>query len=225
MKMKKLIVPGVYLTAILLVMGSIYLTVSGINKYYSKRDDFNYSIDAMNEKPTDIVPKEVIPVNTDETKTEETSKKTTTILKPYLSDKVTIGRNYYNYQGEQKDQENSIIFYENTYMQNTGIDYVSEEAFDVVSVLPGKVISISSDDSLGNIIKIEHEKNIISVYEGVNNIKVKENDQIKEGTVIATSGTSNINTNFKESLHFEVYYKGEIINPEEFYKMNLNNIE
>ena len=223
--MKKLIIPGVYLTAILLVVGSIYFTISGINKYYSKKENFDYSIDAIKELPRENnIDNQIIPVNNDITETEELNKKIV-IQKPFISDKVSVGRNYYNYQGEKNDQESSIIFYENTYMQNTGIDYVSEEPFEIINVLPGKVISVTSDENLGNIIKIEHDNDFVSIYEGVNDIKVKENDILSEGTVIASSGTSNINNNFKQSLHFEVYHKGEIINPEKFYNMDLNNLE
>lgn len=43
-------------------------------------------------------------------------------------------------------------------MQNSGVDYVSDEVFDVISVLAGKVISVDTDEILGNIVKIEHDK-------------------------------------------------------------------
>mgnify|MGYP003299714825 CR=1 FL=1 len=43
----------------------------------------------------------------------------------------------------------TIIIYENTYMQNSGVDYVSSNLFDVVSILGGTIISIEENDILG----------------------------------------------------------------------------
>ena len=109
-------------------------------------------------------------------------------------------------------------------MQNSGVDYISETAFDVVSVLDGEVISIETDPTLGNIVKIKHDKNIITVYQGIDNVSLKEGDLINQGTIIGTSGTSKINTNYTTSLHFEVYYNGELIDPENFYSLNIEDL-
>ena len=176
----------------------------------------DYSINGLTDTPSKAVQAE-------ETKVEE-SNNNQQILRPYTSDKVSIGRYFYDFEGDEQKQENSIILYENTYMQNTGVDYISEEQFDVVSVLPGKIASIDKDEILGNIIKIEHEKDIVTVYEGIDNINLKVGDEVTAGQIIATSGTSNINANYKTSLHFEVYYKGSIIDPENFYTLNLNEL-
>ena len=64
------------------------------------------------------------------------------IVRPYLDSSVSIAKTFYDYEGESTEQENSIIFYEDTYMQNSGVDYVSTNVFDVVSVLNGTIISI-----------------------------------------------------------------------------------
>ena len=214
-KLKSWVVPCVYLTALIMVIGSIYLTISSINNYFSDKNDFNYSINGMTKTP-------LYPVQGTETKKEETT--STNIIRPYKSDKVEIGRYFYDKDSSEELQQKSIIYYENTYMQNTGVDYISDESFEIINVLPGKVLSVENDEILGNIIKIEHDKNFISVYEGIDNIKVKEGDTINENTVIATSGTSLINNNFKNSLHFEVYYNGKLIDPEKFYTININEL-
>ena len=56
-----------------------------------------------------------------------------TIVKPYLSDDVRIAKFFYDYNDSTDNQEKAIIFYENTYMQNSGVDYASENVFDVIS--------------------------------------------------------------------------------------------
>ena len=65
-------------------------------------------------------------------------------------------------------QEKSITYYDGTYIQNSGVDFVGENRFDVISVLSGKVINVKEDDSLGKIIDIEHDKDFISIYHIIN---------------------------------------------------------
>ena len=208
---KKLIIPTVYLVAVLSVIGAIYLTITGIDKYFKEKEKFDYSINGLTNSPVKAVQGE-------ETNT------VSSIIRPYKSDKVSIGRYFYDFEGDTTEQENAIIFYENTYMQNTGVDYIAEDTFDVISVLPGTIKSVETDEILGNIIKIEHEKDVLTVYEGIDNISIKEGDKVNQGQVIGTSGTSSINSNYATSLHFEVYYKGSIIDPENFYSLNINEL-
>ena len=85
------------------------------------------------------------------------------MLKPYTDEKVTVGKYFYDYKADSSKQEGSIIYHENTYMQNSGIDYILDKEFEVVSVLDGTVTNVSKDKLLGNIIEIKHENNYISV--------------------------------------------------------------
>ena len=41
-------------------------------------------------------------------------------------------------------------------MPNTGILYSSNESFDVISVLDGKVEDVKTDNLIGNIVTIKH---------------------------------------------------------------------
>lgn len=109
-------------------------------------------------------------------------------------------------------------------MQNSGVDYVSDEVFDVISVLAGKVISVDTDEVLGNIVKIEHDKNIITTYQGIDKVALKVGDVVSQGTIVGVSGKSLVNSNYTTSLHFEVNYKGELIDPEKFYSLNVNEL-
>lgn len=205
-KVKKLIVPSIYVTAVTIIIASIVLVTTSINKYLTIPRDYNYSIQTEFENTLPVVDVE------------------NTIIKPYLSENVTVGKYFYDFEADEERQQNSIIFYENTYMQNSGVDYVSDETFDIVSVLDGEVMSIETDATLGNIVKIKHDKNIITVYQGIDNIEIEEGTKINQGTIIGTSGTSKINTNYTTSLHFEVYYNGELIDPESFYTLNIEDL-
>ena len=151
-------------------------------------------------------------------------KEETVINRPYKDENVKILKNFYNFQDDEQTQENSIIYYESTYMQNSSVAYGGVDSFDVISILDGKVIKVTQDDLVGNVIEIEHENNIISVYQSVDNIKVKVNDQVKQGDVIATSGTSIINKDLNSHLLFELVVNNEISNPENFFGKKLSEI-
>lgn len=209
-RFKELVIPTIYLISVALVIASIVLVVTGVNKYMTTPTEYDYVINkTFNESTTPVI-------NTDTN---------LSIIKPYLSEDVTVGRYFYDFESPTEDQQKSIIYYENTYMQNTGVDYVSNNKFDVISILDGEVISIESDSTLGNIIKIQHDNNLISVYEGIEEITLTEGSEVTQGEILGVSGTSKINPEYNSSLHFEVYYKGEVIDPENIYTLTVADLE
>ena len=161
----------------------------------------------------EILTDNALPVSKEETQTTSNED----IVRPYTSEKVKIGKNYYDYKSEEQKQEDSIIYYENTYMQNTGTDYTSDEIFDINAISDGTVTSITTDDIVGTTIKIEHQNNMISIYQSVKDVKVKEKDTVTKGQVIATSGTNNISSDLGNHLHFELYKDNVLVNPEEIF--------
>ena len=160
----------------------------------------------------EILTDNVMPVSKEETQEEAAS-----IIRPYDDKTVEIGKSFYDYKAETENQEDSIIYYENTYIQNTGVDYVSKEIFQVKTIADGTVISITEDDIVGTTVKIEHPNNMISVYQSVKDVKVKEKDTVTQGQVFATSGTNNINSELGNHLHFELYKENILVNPEDFF--------
>ena len=140
-------------------------------------------------------------------------------IKPFTSEKVSIRKYYYQSSDDDARQVKSLIKYENIYMPNTGLLYTSEDEFEVVAILSGKVTNIKEDELLGNIIEIEHKNGLVTIYENVKDIIIKEGDEISQGEVIAKSANSNIDDNNQYSLHFEVYKDNTLINPETLYEM------
>ncbi len=177
-------------------------------------DTYNDNLDYVSYE---ILTDNVMPVSTEEEQT------IADIIRPYTDNTVEIGKSYYDYEAEEKSQEDAIIYYENTYIQNTGVDYVSENVFEVNAIADGTVLSVTTDDIVGTTIKIEHNNEMISVYQSVNDVKVKEKDQVTQGQVIATSGTNNISSDLGNHLHFELYNKNILVNPEDFFANNEGN--
>lgn len=200
-KIKNLTVPAIYVLTILVFGTSMYLIQRIVNNNrFESKEDMEY---VDKEIVTD---NEYIPVVNIEP----------TIMKPFLNMNVTVSKTFYDYLGEIKNQENSIIFYENTYMQNSGIDYTYTETFDIISILDGTVIEITDNEILGKTVKIRHSNDLISTYQSLSEVKVKVDDTVLRGQVIGTSGTCTLySTN--SNLHFELYYQGQNVNPEDYY--------
>ncbi len=146
------------------------------------------------------------------------------IIKPYISDKVQILKKYYDIEGSKEDRQNAIIYYNDTYMQNSGILYMSQESFDVISVLDGTVVDVKKDDVLGNVVEIKHSNNLISTYEGLNTINVKKDQLVKQGDVIGKSGKLQISEQVENGLLFELIYNGKMVNPEKYFDKKVNDL-
>ena len=121
-------------------------------------------------------------------------------------------------------KEKSIVYYENTYMPNTGIDYAREEVFDVLAIYDGTVIDVTEDELLGKTVRIRHNNELISVYQGVDNIEVSNGEMVFTGSKIATSGKNKINKDLGNQLHLEIYKSGIYINPENIINQKIGDI-
>ena len=117
------------------------------------------------------------------------------------------------------------MYYEHTYLQNSGILYSAPEVFDIVSAYDGTVTNIDQDEILGNVVEITHNPNLKTVYYSLGEISVKKDDVITSGSIIGKSGDNLLDDESENCLLFEVYYNGNTINPEEFYTMNINDLQ
>ena len=145
------------------------------------------------------------------------------IFKPYENETVKVLKGYYDRSDDPKVQEKALIYYQNTYMPNTGVLYSSNESFDVISVLDGKVEDVKTDNLIGNIVTIKHSNNLFTSYQSLNEVMVsvvmKSNKDL-----IGTSGPNQITPDSENMLLFEVIYNGVNINPESFYQMNIKDL-
>ena len=209
-RIKPILVPVIYGVCVVAFLFSMYFAQKfAKNLLFQKQSDIEYVDGEITESENKDIP--VV----------STSVK---IVKPYLDETVKLVRSFYDYEGDSADQEKAIILYEDTYMQNSGTDYANENVFDVISILDGTVISVEDNDILGTTVEVRHSNELISVYQSLSDVSVKENDQIIQGQIIAKSGTSNINKDLGNHLHFELYYKGKIVNPEEYYNKSVDEL-
>ena len=143
------------------------------------------------------------------------------IVRPYQNDQITICKKFYD---GNENRENSIILFNDTYIQNTGIIYTSNEEFGVVSILNGEVIDIKQDELLGNVVTIKHDNDFISIYEGLKTLYVNKGDRVLQNTMIGKSGPLSFEVNLPNALLFELSKNGSFVNPEEYYDKNINEL-
>lgn len=153
----------------------------------------------------------------DENEDIEVINETPKMIKPFKDESVATTKYFYNYQADNATQEKSILYHENTYIQNSGMDFTKNETFDVITVLNGTVINVKEDELLGKIVEIQHDNNFVSSYQSLSDVSVKKNDTVKQGQVIGKSGTNSIDKELGNHLHFELYLNSQVVNPEDYF--------
>ncbi len=83
------------------------------------------------------------------------------------------------------------------------------------SILDGHVIFASFTPSTGYVTIIQHRDNLVSVYKHCEALLKKEGVFVKGGEVIALAGSTGELTTGPH-LHFELWYKGNAVNPEDY---------
>lgn len=187
-----------------ILFGTVFYIKSLSNKSY--KDNYNYI-----DKPILNDLKPVI-------------KDTKTITRPFLDENVKIKVNYYDYKSTEDEQKSALIYFENTYLQNSGVVYGMDNDFDVVSILDGVVTEVKEDKTLNTIVTIKHENNVISVYQGLKDVTVKKDEEISSGTVIGKSSESNMLKNYKSTILFELIVNGTNVNPENYYNKTIDEL-
>ena len=99
-------------------------------------------------------------------------------------------------------------------IRHYGVDLVAKERESVLATLDGTVVYAGFDSNQGNVIQLQHKNGFISVYKH-NALLLKEvGDIVQAGEAIALVGnTGKLSTG--PHLHFELWYKGNPVNPEE----------
>ncbi|MDR1339621.1 MAG: M23 family metallopeptidase [Prevotellaceae bacterium] len=96
-----------------------------------------------------------------------------------------------------------------------GIDIVSSPNDVVVATLDGTVIMSEWTLETGYVILIQHNDNVVSVYKHNAKLLKKQGSKVKAGDAIAIMGNSGELT-YGPHLHFELWFKGIPVNPEQF---------
>ncbi len=207
-RLKKFVLPTVYV----MVIGVLFISISFLgNILQSKVEYGNMAVSALKDNVT--------PVGKTDNVVESR------IERPYVSSNVSISKSFYDMMDDEAKQQNSLVYYENTYLQNSGVLYSSTSAFDVICAIDGKVTNVSKDEILGNFVEITHNPNLKTIYYSLSEVQVKKDDTVMSGDVLGKSGDNSLNGETENCLLFEVYHNGTAIDPEDFYNMSMEDLK
>ena len=206
LKLRPFVIPLIYTLFVITLLTTVFIN----NKSYKKDKDENnltYVSSSIFDTYTPVINTEA------------------KILRPYTSSDVTIGKDYYSSNDNQETQNKSIIYYSNTYMPNSGIDYVLDKTFDIQVILDGEVIEVKDEELLGKTITIRHTTDLISIYQSLSEVNVEKGEQVSIGQVIGKSGTNELSKDLGNHLHFELIYKGQNVDPENYFDKKISELE
>lgn len=207
-RLKKFVLTTVYV----MVIGVLFISISFLgNILQSKVKYGNMAVSALKDNVT--------PVGKTDNVVESR------IERPYVSSNVSISKSFYDMTDDEAKQQNSLVYYENTYLQNSGVLYSSTSAFDVICAIDGKVTNVSKDEILGNFVEITHNPNLKTIYYSLSEVQVKKDDTVMSGDVLGKSGDNSLNGETENCLLFEVYHNGTAIDPEDFYNMSIEDLK
>ena len=103
---------------------------------------------------------------------------------------------------------------------HSGMDFSANIGTPVYATGDGRVIKVGWESGYGKIIKIDHGFGYVTWYAHLNNYKVRVGQRVVRGEVIGEVGNTGKSTG--PHLHYEVHVKGKVVNPVNYYFMDLS---
>lgn len=106
---------------------------------------------------------------------------------------------------------------------HAGMDFTAPVGTDIYATANGTVQSAGWQQGYGNCVQINHGYGYLTLYGHMSAIKVRIGQPVKRGDVIGLVGSTGKSTG--PHLHYEVHYRGEIMNPQNYYYLDLSPAE
>ena len=103
---------------------------------------------------------------------------------------------------------------------HAGMDFTAPIGTDIYATGNGTIIAAGWQQGYGNCVQINHGYGYVTLYGHMSAIKVRIGQSIKRGDVIGLVGSTGKSTG--PHVHYEVHYKGEIMNPQNYYFLDLS---
>lgn len=205
-RLKRSVLYAIYAVGVVSLIGTIYLIEGAIGKNsYKEDDDFKYVSKTVFDETTPVV------------------SQTTEFVRPYKDSDIQILKTYYDYKATAEEQEKSLIYYEGTYLQSSGVSYGKSDIFDVVSIKDGTVIEVKEDELFGKVVQIKHADDSVSIYQGLSESVVDKDEIVTRGQTIGKSGISNVEKDLGNHVHFELIVSGSTVNPELYFQNQIQS--
>ena len=103
---------------------------------------------------------------------------------------------------------------------HSGMDFSANIGTPVYATGDGRVIKVGWESGYGKLIKVDHGFGYVTWYAHLNNYKVRVGQRVVRGEVIGEVGNTGKSTG--PHLHYEVHLKGKVVNPVNYYFMDLS---
>lgn len=99
---------------------------------------------------------------------------------------------------------------------HSGLDFGGFTNMDILATGPGTVSYAGWRDGYGRVVEIDHGYGLKTRYAHMKKTLVKRGERVEAGDIVGGMGSSGRSTS--THLHYEVWYKGRPVNPENFVK-------
>lgn len=103
---------------------------------------------------------------------------------------------------------------------HAGMDFSAHPGTDVYATGDGTVVKMGWESGLGNAIVIDHGFGYRTVYAHLRDFRTKLGKHVVRGEVVGGVGSTGKSTG--PHLHYEVHVKGQVVNPVNYYFMDLS---
>lgn len=103
---------------------------------------------------------------------------------------------------------------------HAGMDFSANIGTPVYATGNGTIVKAGWESGYGNLIKVDHGFGYVTWYAHLNKCKVRVGQKVMRGEVIGEVGNTGKSTG--PHLHYEVHVKGKVVNPVNYYFMDLS---
>ena len=100
-----------------------------------------------------------------------------------------------------------------------GMDFTAPTGTDIFTTGNGTISEAGWQQGYGNCVKVDHGFGYESFYAHMSEIKVSVGQSVTRGEIIGLVGSTGKSTG--PHLHYEVHYKGQVMNPQNYYFLDL----
>ena len=103
---------------------------------------------------------------------------------------------------------------------HSGMDFSANIGTPVYATGDGRVVKVGWESGYGKLIKVDHGFGYMTWYAHLNDYNVRVGQKVVRGEVIGKVGNTGKSTG--PHLHYEVHVKGKVVNPVNYYFMDLS---
>ena len=106
---------------------------------------------------------------------------------------------------------------------HAGMDFTAPVGTNIFVTGNGTVQSAGWEQGYGNCVQVNHGYGYVTLYGHMSAIKARVGQKVKRGDVIGLVGSTGKSTG--PHLHYEVHFKGQVMNPQNYYFLDLSPAE